>query len=567
MGSLVLFSRLMGQETEYAIRFSPLLRRPGNDVIYEAIAKAISEVTRTEPGMYSERPQIFLENGGAFHYEYLPYRVDGGLIEGATPECRGPVQLLLYQRAQETLLMRAVARAQSALGRSGFPGTLGLLKNCKDAEGHIYGAQESFEVRFGPPFALWAYRVGLALLTPLLFVNVLLTWLLVVVLVLGSLGLALAGTVVALVVPPSRQIWQRLFRQDDRTLENRLGRFLYWLTCAVTWPFITLFSFLLHGLAFRKMRRELTPFLVTRAVYSGGGTVEEDGVLLLSEKGPSIRRLMRLSISPDDRAIFDTGNLMKPLLAAVYFHLRPLAGLFRSRVRMQLGLADSNVLEEAEFLKMGTTALVVDMIEAGALRDVPVMGRPVKALHQVVADPSLKASVSTRRGPMTALEIQRYYLEEAKRFIREAPTKSIEAEEVLRLWDDVLTRLEKGRLDELVGRVDWVTKRYLLETCGGTGTDARLKTIDLRYHELGDGYGARLAGSGHARKLLSADDIERATLNPPEGTPAFIRGHFIRQQSALSGRFGLVPVRISWDMARIGGRLSGKVVRFPGPNG
>ena len=96
----------MGQETEYAIRFSPKFGRPGNDKIYRFVAEAIGTRVRTEPGLYPKRPQIFTQNGGAFHYEYLPHRFEGGLIEGATPECRGPGQLLLYQRAQESLLLQ-----------------------------------------------------------------------------------------------------------------------------------------------------------------------------------------------------------------------------------------------------------------------------------------------------------------------------------------------------------------------------------------------------------------------------------------------------------------------------
>ena len=95
----MLFGRLMGQETEYAIRFSPERSHSGNDRIYGFLAQAIGHQVRTEPGFYPGRPQIFLQNGGGFHYEYRPHRAADGLIEGATPECRGPAQLLLYQKA------------------------------------------------------------------------------------------------------------------------------------------------------------------------------------------------------------------------------------------------------------------------------------------------------------------------------------------------------------------------------------------------------------------------------------------------------------------------------------
>ncbi|HXV62518.1 MAG TPA: proteasome accessory factor PafA2 family protein, partial [Vicinamibacteria bacterium] len=288
----MLFSRLIGQETEYAIRFSPERRRPGNDAIYEALASAIGEQVRTEPGMFPERPQIFLQNGGAFHYEYLPYRADGGLIEGATPECRGPAQLLVYQRAQESLLLKSMARAEAILRAAGCPGRLGLLKNCKDAEGHVYGAQESFEVEAASGASLWLYRAGLVLLTPLLALTVAAGWGIVIGLAPVVIVAALLWTVAVVALPPRRRVWfEGLVTRNDRSFENRVGRWLYWLSYVITWPFIVSLSLLLRCLVFSRMRRELTAFLVSRAVLSGAGSIETDGRFVLSEKGSSIRRV------------------------------------------------------------------------------------------------------------------------------------------------------------------------------------------------------------------------------------------------------------------------------------
>jgi proteasome accessory factor A len=556
----VLFGRLLGQETEYAIRFSPERRHPGNDVIYDALVAAIGARVRAEPGMYPERPQIFTENGGAFHYEYLPYCAEGGLIEGATPECLGPAQLLLYQKAQETILEGAIPDAEKRLRASGFPGKLGLLKNCRDAEGHVYGAQESFQVTIGRGFGLFFYRVALALLFPPLAATVLLGWLAFASLALALLAAALVSAI-AVAAPPfrRRRLLVRLFSREDRSLENALGRFLYWLSYLLTWPFISCFSTITHLLAFRGIRRHGTAFLVSRAILSGAGTLDENGRFHLSEKGASVRRSMRLSISPKDRAIFDTGNLMKPALAAAHFHIEPLLALFGSQQRLQLGLADSTMLEEAEFLKWGSTALVIDMIEAGFLDDAPRLRRPIAALHAIEADPSLETRVATDRGPMSALEIQKYYLEKAQAFLHDSTATSLEALDVTRSWASVLRALERRDMESLVGRLDWVTKRFLLSTCGDERDPALLKTIDLRYHELKDGYARRLQERGCTRVLLDRTEIDRAVVAPPEGTPAFTRGRFIRSRGP-----SFSPVRISWSSARIGGRLRGEVVRFPG---
>jgi proteasome accessory factor A len=555
----VLFGRLLGQETEYAIRFAPERRHPGNDVIYDALASAISLRVKTEPGFYPERPQIFTENGGAFHYEYYPYCAEGGLIEGATPECSGPAQLLLYQKAQEALLSRVVPDAERRLRSSGFPGKLGLLKNCRDAEGHIYGAQESFQATVATGFALALYRAGLALLLPLLAATVVAGWLLFLALAVLVLGGALFSTL-AVALPPfrKRSFFVRLISREDRSLENALGRFLYALSYVVTFPFIASFSLLLRLFAFRRLRRVATAFLVSRPTVSGAGSVEADGRFVLSEKAPSTRRLIRFSISPTDRSIFDVGNLMKPALAAAHLHLSPIAALFRRGQRLQLGLADSSMLQEAEFLKMGSTALVFEMAEAGALDDAPRLKRPIEALHAISSDPNLETVVETHRGPMTALQIQRFYLEEAKGFVLDGKALSMEALQVIELWREVLFALERRENSSLVGRIDWVTKRYLLEICGDPRDRSLLKTIDLRYHELGEGYAARLERSGLARRLVEEAEVERAIRLPPEGTPAFTRGRFIRGRAP-----SLSPVRISWESARIGGRFQGRVVRFP----
>ena len=557
----MLFGRLFGQETEYAIRFAPERRHPGNDVIYDALAGAIAARVKTEPGFYPERPQIFTENGGAFHYEYLPYCAEGGLIEGATPECRGPAQLLLYQKAQETLLSRAVTDAERTLRSSGFPGKLGLLKNCRDAFDHVYGAQESFQSTIANGFELSLYRAALGGLLPLLAATVVLGWVVFIALAVLVLGAALLSTV-AIALPPFRQfrtqsLFVRLVSREDHSLENALGRFLYALSYLVTLPFIASFSLLLRLLAFRRVRRQATAFLVSRPVVSGAGSVTAGGEFVLSEKAPAIRRLLRFSISPNDRSIFDVGNLMKPALAAAHCHVAPMLALFRREQRLQLGLADSSMLQEAEFLKAGATALVLEMVEAGALDDAPRLKRPIQALHAFVSDPNLEAEAATDRGPMTALQIQRFYLERARAFVREANATSMEALQVTELWREVLGALERREMSSLVGRVDWVTKRYLLETCGDPRDEALLKTIDLRYHELAEGYAARLERSGCARRLVEEAEIERATRFPPEGTPAFTRGRFIRDRER-----SLAPARISWESARIGGRLHGRVVHF-----
>ncbi len=551
--------RLLGLETEYAFRFSSLVDfHPGNETLFHALRESISRLVATRPGSSAPgREQFFCQNGGAFYYEFLPHCLQGGLIEGATPECRGPGQLLLYQRAQELLLREAVEGAEEALTRRGVRGRVGLLKNSRDAEGNVYGAQENYEAEIARGLPLALLRLGLFLLLPVLAVSVLVTYLVIVLVFL----LALVSFLVVILFPSGRR-WFEGVSQDDRWIEGAVGRFQLWLSVVSTWPMVMPTSRLLELFAFRRLRRGLLAFLVSRTVWAGTGAIDEDGRFELSEKGGAVRRVIRRTILPEDRPIYDTGNFLKMACAPFNFQLSPVRQLFSRRQRLQIGSGDSNRAQVAEYLKIGATALVIDMVESGFLDDAPQLARPVEALHAVVTDPSLKAPLELAGGGTTnALELQSFYLERARAYLRESKATSLEAEKLVRLWGEVLDALKAGDLGSLVGRVDWVTKRYLVERCGDDDDQDVLQTLALRYHELGEGYFDRLEEAGETAVLVSPEEVRRAVREPPEGTPAFLRGGLIRRQAGVD-----VPVVVSWTSAFVGRRLrGGKVIPFRRP--
>ena len=555
------FERLIGLETEYAFRFSPdsdgePVDRPGNDLLFRAFKRAIREIVPTRPGTGAPgRDQFFTANGGAFYYEFLPHCTDGGLLEGATPECRSPAQLLLFQQAQETLLVRAREEAQAIVHRLGHPGTVGLLKNCRDAEGHVYGSQENYEAPVARGFVLALYRLGLALLLPALLVQVLLSYVLFVVLLVVFIGWLL----VSLVVPAWNRKLDWLAEATPRDLERRVGPFQLWLTVVVTWPITKPLGWLLRWTAFRTQRRALTAFLVSRTIVTGAGCVIEGGRFRLAQKASAVTSECRSSVLPQNRPIFDFGNLMKQLCAPFNFQLRPVLKLFGRRQRLQLGHGDSNRAQVAEWLKVGTTSLLLDLAESGALDDAPRLLDPVAALHAVAEDLDFEEPLPVvGGGTTTALELQRYYLDKARQHLRSSATVSIEARDLVAAWGEVLDALESGNPSALVGRLDWVTKRLLLEE----GDDEAVwTTLDLRYHELDEGYFDRLAEALPAPRIVDRADVARAIQHPPHDTPAFARGRLIRERALEVD----LPVLVSWDSAVLGGRMRGKVIPFHRP--
>jgi proteasome accessory factor A len=564
-----MLDRLLGLETEYAIRFTPAPGSPAadNDVIYDAVRSAVDSLVLTRRGD-GAREQYFVENGGAIAYEFLPAAPDGGLVEGATPECRGPAEGVLYQRAQDALLAAALPIAERRLAEQGRRGSLGLLKNCRDAEGHVYGVQENYETELARGPALWLWRAGLAALLPVIAVCALASWLTILVfLSLWLLAVILAG-LAALVIPRLRRsdvLSEILMSSPSRRFERTLGRIEYVLHGHVLWaPVLWPFLALVRLTAFRAVRRDALAFLLSRPILTGAGSLDAGGGFGLSEKGPAMRRLVRLWVGQHDRAVFDGGNLCKPLLRMSYLDLRRFFLLFRRRQRMQLGLADANMAQVAEYLKIGTTALVIDMVEAGALDGLPRLRHPLAALRAIIADPSLQVRVEVEAGaPVRAIDIQRAYLERAREFVARSPVTSIEAADLLGLWGRMLDALEAlatrgvAARGELVGQLDWVTKQYLLDAAGAGASPAARKKIDLKYHELGSGYFARLEREHLAPTLWSTAEIERARREPPTSSSARARSRVIRNLGRRE-----TAVKVSWDRIRLGRPIGGTVIRL-----
>lgn len=554
-----MLDRLLGLETEYAIRWTPDVAgdasgaRPDHDLVHVAIATTLAKRQAARSGARETlHRQLFLQNGGAIYYEFLPHAPSDGLIEASTPECRGPSELLLYQKAQERLLIEVLPEANAWLRAQGHAGELGLLKNCRDAEGHVYGAQENYEVELARGVSLWCYRIGLALLLPaiaassVLVLVVSFAWMIVLVV---AFLVALPGLYVLSLVRP-----QRMAALDEWLAER--GRFLRPVMRTLnaigaigTAPGVLAYALLYRSFCCRRIRRDALGFLLSRPILSGAGCLGSDTAEFgLSQKGPVMRRLVRMTSMPVDRSVFDIGHLVKPLFSITNFELRPLARLFRRRQRLQLGLSDSNLAQTAEYLKIATTNLVFDMAEDGALRGLPRVRRPIASLRRLIADPDLRARVRCSDGlERSAIELQRLYLERAQAYVASSPAISLEARQIVRLWEEILDALERDPAS-LFGRLDWVTKRSLLANLLSEEGDDRdaLAKIDLKYHELGVGYFAQLERDGLAPALVEPEEVQRALTTPPQDSPARRRSQLV---SALAAEG--VRALVSWDRVEI----------------
>ena len=197
--------------------------------------------------------------------------------------------------------------------------------------------------------------------------------------------------------------------------------------------------------------------------------------------------------------------------------------------RLHVIVGDSNMSETATLLKVGATAILLAMIEDDMVGDDLLLANPVAAIRQVSHDPSLERLVMLRSGRRaTALEIQWALLEKAQKYERSHGLEAVGHEvgrEVLGLWESVLAGLERDP-ESVAHQVDWVAKRRIVvayaERHNVRAGDARLKALDLQYHDLRRG--KCLARRVGLDVLTTEAEVADAMVNPPTTTRAYFRG-------------------------------------------
>jgi proteasome accessory factor PafA2 len=288
---------------------------------------------------------------------------------------------------------------------------------------------------------------------------------------------------------------------------------------------------------FARIVRDLTPFFVTRQIFTGAGKVGVEGA-----RADDVDVPYQLSQRTD---FFEAEVGLETTLKRPIINTRdePHADPERYR-RLHVIVGDASMCEVATFLKVGTTALVLKMIEDEFLPDLSLDG-PVQALHEVSWDPTLRRTVRLADGrSVTAIELQWDFLDHAKKWVKENEETPANAG-VLERWESVLTGLEDDP-SSMHRELDWVAKRRLLEGYrdrDGLGwDDPKLRLIDLQYHDVRRNRGLfhRLAASGKVERIVSEAEVERAMRRPPEDTRAYFRGNCI-------ARYPDAIMAASWD--------------------
>jgi proteasome accessory factor A len=275
---------------------------------------------------------------------------------------------------------------------------------------------------------------------------------------------------------------------------------------------------------FARLAEILVPFLITRQVVAGAGKVlatPRGAIYCFSQRADHIWESVS-SATTRSRPIINTRD-------------EPHADAERYR-RLHIIVGDSSMSEPTTLLKVGTTDLILRLIEAGVpLRDL-TLENPMRAIREISHDITGAAVVTLASGrSATALDIQEEYLAWVTAYVSDHLDPTPVTTRVLDLWERGLRAVRSGDLSLVDRELDWVIKQKLIERYrtkhGLALEDPRVARLDLAYHDVSrtEGLYNLLAARGMVERVVSDLEVFEATAVPPQTTRAKLRGDFVRR--------------------------------------
>ena len=275
-----------------------------------------------------------------------------------------------------------------------------------------------------------------------------------------------------------------------------------------------------HRVSDHRLVSQLIPFLATRQIFTGAGKVKPtaQGKYTLSQRAEHIRE----AITADSK-VCGIINLRNDETHADATEYR----------RLHVTSSDNNMSEFATYLKVGTTEIVVRMLEASSIGEELALCNPVDAVHQISADTTCTLKVELANGELlSAIEIQREYLDRAKRYFDQEELDPT-TKKVMEKWEDVLNCLDTDPM-QLARELDWVIKKKSIDAeidRRGLAWDSdEVAELDRQYHNIQPGVGLyyKLLQEGCVEQIITDADINRAMHQPPDTTRAKFRGKFVK---------------------------------------
>lgn len=230
-------------------------------------------------------------------------------------------------------------------------------------------------------------------------------------------------------------------------------------------------------------------------------------------------------------------------------------------VRMHITSLDANMSPWATWMKIGTSSLVMRMIEQGYLDSDTYVFEKDKMFQvgrMVARDIDMDQHFEMVNGnKWSALDIQTDLASRARELADKGLVTSEELA-VLAEWERALTDMANNP-EDLFDRVEWIAKRLVLERYMARNalslSSPEVRQKDLQWSYIAEnGIGMRLRQTAWAKWMPPAEAIERAYHSAPTTTRAMARAAFIYEHASRKRK-----VKANWTYMSVD--LGGKTHR------
>ena len=298
--------------------------------------------------------------------------------------------------------------------------------------------------------------------------------------------------------------------------------------------------------------QEIVSFLVTRQIFAGAGKLGVEGEDEAAQ--PGVFQLAQRSDFFEVLTSIDTMN-RRPI---VNTRDEPHADnqLYR---RFHVIVGDTNMSEWATAMKIGTTALALELIEKDHAPRI-ALADPIAATRSISRDERRHWALTRADGGKSgALAIQSEWLDAALRHC----DRDEDSSWVLAEWQQVLDDLARD-YTLTRDRCDWAAKLFLLETFREAEkldwSHPWLQALDLEYHDISreNGLYYELVRSKQMQRVVTEEAVRRAIFYPPDGTRAFFRGRAV-------AKFNEQITSLQWDAVTFHHDRNERTIDFPHP--
>ena len=207
------------------------------------------------------------------------------------------------------------------------------------------------------------------------------------------------------------------------------------------------------------------------------------------------------------------------------------ADLYR---RMHVIVGDSTMAEPTTMLKVGSTDLLLRILEARLRLPDIALANEMQAIRTIAHDVTGTATVELADGRhMTAADLQEACLEAVTGHLDGVIERTDEVDAILDLWERGISAVRHQDTSAVDTEIEWAIKRRLIERykerLGCDLDDPRLARLELAYHDVSPTRGVfnRLQADGLVKRVVADQSIIDAMTSPPATTRAALRGRFV----------------------------------------